>query len=102
MATTIKCEFCGKSAGGSQVTTGILHYKKIHPTRPEYCYRQFGKTWDSVLDQLLLAQATSNDTLRGLEKKYNVLVEEYKKEVAMRTTLATKLNGIIMILEHKS
>lgn len=99
---TIKCNYCGKSAGGSKPVTGILHYKKNHPTHPEYCYKQFGKTWDSVLDQLPLAQSVSNDNLRAQIEKYNELAAAFKQEVAIRTTLATKLNGIIMILEHKS
>lgn len=102
MATTIKCDHCGKSSGGSKVTSGILHYKKFHPTHPEYCYRQFGKTWDSVLDQLLSAQATTNDALRLSVQKSQEWERAFKQVNAIRNTLATKLNGIIMILEHKS
>src|SRR5258708_2594501 len=100
--SVVKCGYCGGSTGGSKPVTGILHYKKSHPTHPEYCYRQFGKTWDSVLDQLLLAQATTNDALRLAIQKRQELEAAYKQEVAIRATLATKLNGIIMILEHKS
>lgn len=100
--STIKCNFCAKSVGGSKVATGVLHYKKEHPKHPEYCYKQFGTTWDSTFDQLLLAQSLTNDRLNVAITQLEKVTEAYKQEAAIRNTLATKLNGIIMILEHKS
>lgn len=99
---TNKCNFCGKSTGGRTVEAAIKHFEKKHPKFPEHCYRDYGKTWDDTLNRILFTLAQQNDKLGEANTKVIQLEAAYKQEAAIRTTLATKLNGIIMILEHKS
>lgn len=101
MSSKIRCTVCGKSISPT-ATIGIRHYKNLHSQYPEHCYKQFGKTWDAVTDRILLILSQQNDAVRDATNRALKAEMAFKEENAIRNTLATKLNGIIMILEHKS
>lgn len=107
MSTTL-CNVCGekisvkKKNGDALISAGVHHHASEHSKTPEACYGQFERTWNPVYDRLI---RTGKEMEKQAEVSYTnmkKMEEAYKQEAALRNTLATKLNGIIMILEHKS
>lgn len=100
MTKTIKpqCSCCYKriSAG---LKAGIAHYKQFHPLDPEFCFRQFGQTWDETLTRIVRSALEIQTTHELTLKKLNETIKLLENENRMRNVLATKLNGIIMILK---
>lgn len=92
------CNGCLKKIS-ADTKAGLTHFKQFHPNMPEVCFRQFGMTWDETLTRLvrtsLEIQTTNDITL----KKLNETIKLLENENRMRNVLATKLNGIIMILK---
>jgi len=72
----------------------VKHFQDEHPLKPERCYDLIGKSWLLGYDSAVVAFLNTKAKLEETERLY-------QKEAAIRNTLATKLNGIIMILENK-
>lgn len=102
------CNICYKEikaigkSGELLIENGVAHHKAEHPKTPEACYKQFERTWNPIYDRLIREGQTAGDALELAVKKSRDFEKLYKEEAAIRNTLATKLNAIIMVLEHKS
>ena len=94
------CNFCNKTIS-ADTKAGIAHHQKVHPQVPEKCFQQFGDTWDETLTRLTGAYVSQYGELMEVRKQYDMTRKLLATETAIRNTLATKLNGIIMILESK-
>lgn len=94
------CELCRKKIS-SKPQEGIAHYKKEHSTYPDRCFQQFRDTWDPTLTRLVGGYVSQFQELDAVRQDLRNTKAVLQKETAIRNTLATKLNGIIMILESK-
>jgi hypothetical protein len=101
MASKTSCKICYKRISDNP-KTGVKHYQDKHPLTPEACYEHFERTWDPVYDRLIREHKSTGEALRLTVEKSKKFEQAYQQEAATRNTLATKLNGIIMILEHKA
>lgn len=107
MSYKIACQVCYKHIGSKNSKSGkaeaalIKHYQEKHPDDPQYCYSQVQKTWNPVYDVILKTMKEYADKLTIATRKNEEWEKLYRQEAAIRNTLATKLNGIIMILESK-
>ena len=73
------------------VAAVVKHFQNEHPLKPERCHDLVEKSWLPGYDDVRKAFMVKCN-------EYDALLVKFKDEVAMRNTLATKLNGIIMIL----
>lgn len=94
------CIMCGKKIS-SKAKEGIVHFKKEHPTYPDRCFQQFQDTWDPTLTRLVDGYVRQYQELDIAQQDLRNAKAALQRETAIRNTLATKLNGIIMILESK-
>lgn len=94
----VSCRVCIKKIS-SDPKLGVEHYKKFHPESPESCWHQFSATWDSTVTRLVRSSLEIRDTYERTLKKLNETIQLLENENRMRNVLATKLNGIIMILK---
>lgn len=92
------CNECSKKFSGTSndaVDNKVVkHFQEEHPLKPERCYDLIGKSWLLGYDSAVVAFLNTKTKLEEMEGLY-------KKEAAIRNTLATKLNAIIMVLENK-
>jgi len=92
------CNECSRKFSGTNNETlnnkVVKHFQEEHPLKPERCYDLVGKSWLLGYDSAVVAFLNTKAKLEETERLY-------QKEAAIRNTLATKLNGIIMILENK-
>lgn len=100
MTTKISCQGCYKKIS-SNPKMGVKHYQQFHSDQPETCYRQFNMTWDTTLTRVVKGALDIADAFKQLRVKLDDTIKQLENENKMRLNLATKLNGIIMILQHE-
>ena len=74
------------------------HLIQVHPEKLDLRFRTFGTSGNADFDEIANSLKTINEQTNKAVANYEELTRRYQQEAKLRNTLATKLNGIIMII----